>query len=568
MSSQADDRTGAVNDNLVEAMNSGVLAIDADGRITAWNPRAQQLLGYTREEVLGRDVHGLLHRDGRGCVPLERDCRLRRALRTRVPGHGDGENLVHRDGRLLVCSWSSAPIYAGGPSPAETEVAVGVVLVFQDAAERFVIEDELRDRMAGMRRAISRLELVAEITTVLSSTLNEDEVLRRLVRLVVPALGDWAEVDLLISDGRVERVAATHRESTPEEDAALEGPLPPLPRTPRGSLARVLRGGMTVVTGGDASESHPDEPLDAAQRALFRVMGADSAISAPLAARGEVYGALTLGFSRPGHGYGTDDRLVIEDIARRVGLVVANARLFAAQRNTAEAMQRSLLPPLFQPGDLQFQARYLPATEASRLGGDWYDAFELSDGATGLAIGDVVGHDLQAAARMAQVRNMLRALAWDLTAPPSTVLERLDGAMDAVSEAELATAVFARVERAGESSWRLRWCNAGHLPPLLVTRDGGTQFLEEHGMLLGDPELAGARPDGVRALPPLSTLLLYTDGLVETRDSDLTDRLTGLRRHSAQLARFPLSDLCDRLIERMRPSREDDIALLALRIPG
>ncbi|MFV2173592.1 SpoIIE family protein phosphatase [Actinomadura sp. LOL_016] len=568
MSGQAGYRAGELHDSLVEAMNSGVLATDAAGRITAWNPRAQELLGYTREEALGKELHELLHRDADGRVSPERDCRLTRALRTGVTDHGDGEPLIHRDGRVVRCSWSSAPIYSEGPSADGPGEAAGSVVVLQDAAERFMIEDELRDRMAQMRRAISRLELVAEITTVLSSTLNEDEVLRRLVRLAVPALGDWAEVDLLIQDGRVERVTTTHREFAAADTAVLEGPLPPLPRTPRGPLARVLHGGATLVVGGADLEPHPGEPLDAAQRDLFRVMGAHSAIIAPLAARGEIYGALTLGYSRPGDGYGPDDRLVVDDIARRVGLLLANARLFAAQRNTAEAMQRSLLPSLFQQGDLQLQARYLPATEAGRLGGDWYDAFELSDGATGLAIGDVVGHDLQAAARMAQVRNMLRALAWDLAAPPSTVLERLDGALNAVSEAELVTAVFARLEEAGAGRWRLRWCNAGHPPPLLITPDGETVFLEEHGMLLGDPEIADPRPDGEVVLPPLSTVLFYTDGLVETRDSDLTDRLTGLRRHGARLAGLALPDLCDRLLERMDPTGEDDVALLALRVPG
>lgn len=178
-----------------------------------------------------------------------------------------------------------------------------------------------------------------------------------------------------------------------------------------------------------------------------------------------------------------------------------------------------------------------------------------------------MGHDLRAASRMAQVRNMLRALAWDLAAPPSTVLERLDAVMDAVSDAELATAVFARVEKTAAGSWQLRWCNAGHPPPLLITHDGATTFLEEHGMLLGNPTLTGGRPDGTRELPPLSTLLLYTDGLIETRGTDLTDSLTSLRRHSAHLARLPVSDLCDQLLERMELSGEDDAALLALRVP-
>ena len=87
-------------------------------------------------------------------------------------------------------------------------------------------------------------------------------------------------------------------------------------------------------------------------------------------------------------------------------------------------------------------------------------------------------------------------------------------------------------------------------------------------MLLGNPGLTGGRPDGTRELPALSTLLLYTDGLIETRGTDLTDSLTGLRRHSAHLARLPVSDLCDQLLERMELSGEDDVALLALRIPA
>ncbi|WP_242907982.1 SpoIIE family protein phosphatase [Actinomadura terrae] len=569
MADQMDDRPGTIHDRLVEAMNSGVLATDGSGRITAWNPRAQQLLGYTRDEVLGRPMHRFLHRDADGHVPPERDCRLLHVLRTGVPDHGDGQRFAHRDGRMVMCSWSSAPIHTSdqaGTRPDPGAVA-GLVIVFQNAADRVAVERERRDRMAQVQRANSRLRLVAEITTVLSSTLNEEELLRRLVRLVVPALGDWAEIDLLIPDGRVERVAATHHELSPADIAGLEGPLPPLPRTPRGPLAQVLRGGAAVVVSGEA-DARSDEPLGAAQYEFFQAMGAQNAIIAPLAARGETYGALTLGYSRPGQVYGPDDRLVVEDVARRTGLVLANARLYAEQRNTAEAMQRNLLTPLPQPGELRLEARYVPATQVSWVGGDWYDAFSLPDGGTGLVIGDIVGHDLRAAARMAEVRNMLRALAWDLAGPPSAVLARLDGVMAAVSEAELATAVFARVDENPVGRWRLLWCNAGHPPPLLISHDGGTRFLEEHGVLLGDPDLTGTRPDSTDPLPPSSTLLLYTDGLVEARGSDLSDRLTSLRRHGSHLAQLPLPEFCDKILERMEPAGEDDVALLALRVPG
>ncbi|MWA02694.1 SpoIIE family protein phosphatase [Actinomadura sp. LD22] len=572
MSVQPDDRTGADHARLVEAMNPGVVAVNAAGRITAWNPRARQLLGYTRQEALGTPLGRFLHPAAEGDLPPGQDRRILRALRTGVPDHADGDPFIHRDGRPVTLSWSSAPIYVDDRAVAAEEpgtgTVAGAVIVLQDAAERHRIERERHDRMAQVRRANSRLELVAEITTVLSSTLDEGEVLRRLVRLIVPALGDWAEVDLLIPDGRIERAAATHRELSPADIAALEGPLPPLPRTPRGPLARVLHGGATLVVGGDAARPYADEPLTAAQDELFQIMDARSAIITPLAARGETYGALTLGYSRLGHSHGPDDRLVVEDIARRTGLLLANARVFAAQRDTAEAMQRSLLAPLPQPDDLQLQARYVPAARIGWVGGDWYDAFPLADGATGLVIGDIVGHDLHAASRMAQVRNMLRALAWAPDASPSAVLERLDAVMDAVSDAELATAVFARVQKTPGGHWRLHWCNAGHPPPLLITQDGGTTFLDERGMLLGNPDLTGRRPNGTCELPPRSTLLLYTDGLIETRGTDLGDSLTGLRRHSSRLARLPLPGMCDQLLDRMEPDGDDDVAVLALRVPG
>ncbi|WP_021593289.1 PP2C family protein-serine/threonine phosphatase [Actinomadura welshii] len=200
--------------------------------------------------------------------------------------------------------------------------------------------------------------------------------------------------------------------------------------------------------------------------------------------------------------------------------------------NTAEAMQRNLLTPLPQPGALRPEARYVPATQASRVGGDWYDAFALPDGAMGLVIGDIVGHDLHAAARMAEVRNMLRALARDMAGPPSGVPARLDSVMAAVSDAEFATAVFGRVEGSPAGPWHLRWCNAGHPPPLLITGDGGTHFPDEHRPLLGEPDLTGTRLDG------------------------------------SHLAQLPLPDLCDKLLECVEPGCEDDVALLALRTPS
>ncbi|NUR67358.1 MAG: serine/threonine-protein phosphatase, partial [Streptomyces sp.] len=214
--------------------------------------------------------------------------------------------------------------------------------------------------------------------------------------------------------------------------------------------------------------------------------------------------------------------------------------------------------------------RYLPAPDASHVGGDWYDAFTLADGATALAVGDVVGHDLEAAAGMAQLRNILRAYAVSQQQPPSKIVEWLDQAMtQGIAEVSMATLVFARMtENAGRCE--LSWTNAGHPPPLLVTREGVASYLTDgHGVLLGLlPERA--RPDGTVELPPDATLVLYTDGLIESRARTLDDGLDRLCRHAAALAHRPLETFTDELLARARPpDNDDDVALLAVRyVPG
>jgi serine phosphatase RsbU (regulator of sigma subunit) len=304
---------------------------------------------------------------------------------------------------------------------------------------------------------------------------------------------------------------------------------------------------------------------------FLRATGARSAVTVPLGSGLQVTGALTLVRTDPAHPFDTDDLTVVSDIGRRVGLVIDNARRFGRQRAVAEAMQRNLLAPLPQPGRLRLAARYQPAPAGSQVGGDWYDAFERKDGTLALVIGDVVGHDLTAAAGMAQLHGILRSLAWDHTGPPGAVVDRLDDAMPAITTVPMATLVLALLEGDPHTGpWTLRWTSAGHPPPLLLTPDGQAQYLEAgQGLLLGAPPgTGGSRPSAAQSLPPGSTLLLYTDGLIEIPGSDLDTGLARLRRHALALAHEPLDTLCDQLPARMPPGSTDDVALLALRLPS
>jgi serine phosphatase RsbU (regulator of sigma subunit) len=249
---------------------------------------------------------------------------------------------------------------------------------------------------------------------------------------------------------------------------------------------------------------------------------------------------------------------------------VARVRRQSQQAQLAEALQRSLLtdPPAL--GDIEIEVRYVPAAEAARVGGDWYDAFPLRDGTPVLVIGDVVGHDTAAAAAMGQLRALLRGIAHYSGAGPAEVLRGLDEAIADMHTATLATAAIARLEPSPEGNgWsRLLWANAGHPPPILIGPDGATTVLGGPvGDLLLGVDCTTDRAEAVHDVPPDSTVLLYTDGLIERRGSTIDDGLARLRRLAGELAGKRLEELCDALIGGMLPATpQDDVAIVAVRI--
>lgn len=246
-------------------------------------------------------------------------------------------------------------------------------------------------------------------------------------------------------------------------------------------------------------------------------------------------------------------------------------------RALSRALQESMLTDLPQPDHLHLHTRYVPAMDAAKIGGDWYDAVVLPDGATAVVIGDVVGHDVHAAAAMGQVRAMLRTLSWAFEEPPSVILTRLDEAMRDLRATSLATVALARIEQtpadASAGLRRLRWSSAGHLPPLLVHPDGTAELLVGRSDLLLGVNPGAARTDHTALLPPGSTLVLYTDGLVERRDQPLTAGLERLRTTAAHHADLPLAAFVEALLEGAGGSsygagdgHDDDVAVLAVRM--
>jgi len=237
--------------------------------------------------------------------------------------------------------------------------------------------------------------------------------------------------------------------------------------------------------------------------------------------------------------------------------------------NAASARMALPQPDVSTPArEVRIAGRYQAAVGRNGSGGDWFDGFILPDGVVGLVLGDVAGHDTLAVTVMMQLRSLVRTIAERSDIAPSEVLRRLDRGLVELGSDRLATVVFGWLRADAAGSLVLRWCNAGHLAPILVTSDGEAELLATTSdILLG---LGHAqRADLTLALPPDATVLLYSDGLVETRTADIDDGLGRLCAAAEPLATRTVTEMRDSLLSAMvTPHTPDDVTLLAIRIPG
>jgi serine phosphatase RsbU (regulator of sigma subunit) len=301
---------------------------------------------------------------------------------------------------------------------------------------------------------------------------------------------------------------------------------------------------------------------------LFRTLGGASVISVPLVARRRMLGAMVMVMTDERRSFTTEDVDLARDLSRRAAMAMDNVRLYQQEHTVAETLQRSLLPDLPTIPGITAAAHYLSASSAADVGGDFYDLLRLPDGAVGIAIGDVVGHDVTAAAAMGHLRGLLRACAWD--APdndPGEVLGRVDRLVQGLHVAPMATMVYGRAEppEADGAPWRLRLANAGHPPLLLRHVDGSVELLDGvTGLLIGVDD-RHRRTSITFDLPRGSTLVAYTDGLIERPGDDLDAGIVALagRIEGAPADATP-ADLCVHAVGPT-PDRRDDVAVIALR---
>ncbi|WP_199825349.1 SpoIIE family protein phosphatase [Streptomyces sp. XY511] len=337
---------------------------------------------------------------------------------------------------------------------------------------------------------------------------------------------------------------------------------------PGGALAEVLRGVRPVfASSAGARAALPellgvDHPLPRGNRAVL----------APLRGRRRVIGAAVFLRSPERPAFEQNDLLVAAQLATHTALGIDKAVLYGREAYIADELQRTMLPDsLPQPTGVRLASRYLPAAETARVGGDWYDAIPLPGSRVALVVGDVMGHSMTSAAIMGQLRTTAQTLA-QLDLPPAEVLHHLDEQAQRLGSDRMATCMYAVYDPVAH---RITIANAGHPPPVLLHLGGRAEVLRvPPGAPIG---VGGVDFEAVELDAPAgATLLLYTDGLVESRLRDVWTGIEQLRERLATTAQLtgldhppPLEALCDDVLDMLGPGdRDDDIALLAARFDG
>jgi len=433
----------------------------------------------------------------------------------------------------------------------------GLLVVAVEVTERVQARVELE-------RHARRQELLARASAALNRSLDPTAELQALARVVVPELADLSTVHLLATP-----VAPRADPPLPviTDRVAVAGApgvvLPP-------KLTGLKWDGnddpiTTAIRRGDLyrqpiSSEPPSWSQATGSVPTFRG-GLRHLLVAPVLVDGLVVAVVSFALQQDRPLWSEDDLHALRQIARYAGLALEHGLSYQATRESALVLQRSLLtdPPMV-PG-LQICARYRPAGR-DEVGGDWYDAFRRGADQLALVIGDVVGHDITAAAAMGQLSATLRALALDRCDGPSAILDRLGAINAQLSITPFATLLFATLTRAGHH-WTMRWASAGHPPPLLLT-SCGVQLLERVPGTALVTTKTPPRDEGQICVAAGSTLLFYTDGLIEWRGRDLTENLNTFVARAAAVEHKVIESLCDDLLADA--PTDDDIAMLAVHV--
>ena len=561
-------------DAVLDQAEAGVVVTDRLGNLQYANSFAVRLFGFPDDpgHLVGRSLLSLGFEEG--------DLRKANHLAGQVLRGRAWEGtfaILRTDGTRVFVRAQAVPL-----RPAGGEIT-GIVIMAREATKR------------GSAREREQMGLLERIGERLAGSLEFDTTLRQVAETLVPQFADHCLIDLLQGDKLVRRAQLHARGWMPEPGtwAMVGQPI----RYPEGHFCQQAMARMDTVIVEDVESAHFPPPSPASQQASDDV-GLRSVIAAPLIARGELLGVMSLALSRLTEReepyYGADDRDFLSTVASRVAVAIDNAMLFEEERRTALAFQTSLLPQNPPAVDgLEVAYKYVPAKPLethgqgiqTQVGGDWYDIIALSAGRVGIVIGDVEGRGARAAAIMGQLRAALRAFAQD-DKPPAEILRRLDDWCRTLGPSQAQSHGFPAADPPIVSctylvydAWSrsLSFANAGHDAPLLVTGlDVGQMEIEHKGVLLGvrGKGIAGVPTyrEETRQLAPGSTLVFYTDGLTDRRQrADGTGHYTEaealemLRQAVRSVARGSVEDIAQAAEQAVPGDIDDDMAIVVVR---
>ncbi|MFI7412930.1 SpoIIE family protein phosphatase [Streptomyces sp. NPDC049627] len=552
------ERDVALSTRTIAQAPVGLAVLDTALRYVSVNEALAQLNGIPAEDHIGHTPRELLPDIDADAI----EAALREVLRTgdplinqrivgRTPADPDREHF-----------WSIS-LYRLEDTAGTVLGVAGMAVDITEQHQAAVEAEEARRRLA----------LIADASARIGTTLDLDRTAYELADVAVPELADVAAVDLLeaVVEGRrsslgptepaVIRALAVRADHVTEALSAADQP------------GQVARYGPDRLVTECVRTANPVMVAHVEEKDLLRIArspeaavqlgraGVHSYLAVPLIARGEVLGALDLKRTRNPLPFSEDDLLLARELAARAAVQIDNARWYQNARDTALTLQRSLLPshpPV--TGGLEVASRYQPAGASAEVGGDWFDVIPLEDGKTALVVGDVMGSGIDAATTMGRLRTATHTLA-SLDLEPTRLLEHLDKITEGLDHS-IATCVYAVHDP------KLRQCriaNAGHLPPARVRPGHPPELLE---LPTGAPLGVGGVAFSTTTvdLEPGDQLVLYTDGLVETRQHPLDERLDALLELLDDPYR-PLEECCDLLLRTLhRPDNSDDVALLIARV--
>ena len=416
-----------------------------------------------------------------------------------------------------------------------------------------------RDRS---EESLGRIETMADVSSALISTMDPAASIERMLEVIVERFAEWSFVFIAATDDDPAQAFVRHRQ--PDVAAAIAAVTsdPELRLRDMAMTQAVLDGTRPfVMLDNEAAQeaaSHAGASIP-----VFDELGIGPLMLVPMSIGRRVVGVLAI-FGEPRREpFDHVDLILAADLARRAALTFEHRRLYARERQIASELQHALLPQLPELENPEVDAIYTAATGAD-VGGDWYDLVELDDGSFLIVVGDVTGHGVQSAVAMGRVQSLMRHLAAS-GEPPTLILDRVANTARVMLGTLLATCVTCHAVARGGGRWTLTFANAGHLPPVLIQPDGSTNLVElPPGALIG-AGLSTPRETSTVEIESGTILLMYTDGLIESRDEPIDDSIERLRKAAAELDTVILSTFCRRLTTTVEPDGSDDIACIAVR---